>query len=902
MITTDIKSLMKKLNQHCARSLEASAGFCIARTHYEVTFEHLFLKLLEDGAGDIPRILRHFEIDAGKFQEALLHTLENFRAGNAGRPTFSPILLEMIERAWMLASVEYNQPEVRSGILLAALAAQQGMSTSAEYANILSEINKDELRKNFMYIVAGSQEDKPVTGRFTEGAPAAREGGTALAQYCVNFTARAREGEIDPVFGRDDEIRQMIDILTRRRKNNPILVGEAGVGKTAVVEGLALRVVKGDVPSVLEGVEIYGLDLGLLQAGAGVKGEFENRLKSVIAEVKESKTPIITFIDEAHTLIGAGGSAGQGDAANLLKPALARGELRTVAATTWSEYKKYFEKDPALARRFQLVKVEEPSEESASVMLRGLKEKYEAAHGVRILDSAIVSAVQLSNRFISGRQLPDKAVDLMDTASARVKISLSSKPHPVDDIERRIENLNVELNARKRDVDGGTGVDEGEIERIESQKSELQERLISLTEQWQKELGLIEQIRTFQQKISRNTDHQSPIIEKETGAEEGRQEITAEVEGSPDELPVQETADLQLEIKNALEKLKNVQGNTPMLYMEVNSDVVATIVSDWTGIPTGKMVRDQAASVLRLEEQLGKRILGQEAAIRTIARGVRAAKAGLSNPNAPIGTFLLVGPSGTGKTESGLGLADILFGGERFIVTVNMSEYMEKHTVSRLIGSPPGYVGYGEGGVLTEAVRQRPYSVVLLDEIEKAHPDVMNLFYQVFDKGVLADGEGREIDFRNTVIMLTSNLASDVMVEMCSTDELPDSEEMLEAIRPTLRERLKPALLARLTVVPFYPISQEAMAEIVKLKLEALVKRMEKNCKVAMEYDSEVLESIAERCTQIETGARNVDHIIQGSLLPEISSEILVRMAEGVALNRLKLGIDEKGNFRYEFL
>ncbi len=902
MITTDIKSLMKKLNQHCARSLEASAGFCIARTHYEVTFEHLFLKLLEDGAGDIPRILRHFEIDAGKFQEALLHTLENFRAGNAGRPTFSPILLEMIERAWMLASVEYNQPEVRSGILLAALAAQQGMSTSAEYANILSEINKDELRKNFMYIVAGSQEDKPVTGRFTEGAPAAREGGTALAQYCVNFTARAREGEIDPVFGRDDEIRQMIDILTRRRKNNPILVGEAGVGKTAVVEGLALRVVKGDVPSVLEGVEIYGLDLGLLQAGAGVKGEFENRLKSVIAEVKESKTPIITFIDEAHTLIGAGGSAGQGDAANLLKPALARGELRTVAATTWSEYKKYFEKDPALARRFQLVKVEEPSEESASVMLRGLKEKYEAAHGVRILDSAIVAAVQLSNRFISGRQLPDKAVDLMDTASARVKISLSSKPHPVDDIERRIENLNVELNARKRDVDGGTGVDEGEIERIESQKSELQERLISLTEQWQKELGLIEQIRTFQQKISRNTDHQSPIIEKETGAEEGRQEITAEVEGSPDELPVQETADLQLEIKNALEKLKNVQGNTPMLYMEVNSDVVATIVSDWTGIPTGKMVRDQAASVLRLEEQLGKRILGQEAAIRTIARGVRAAKAGLSNPNAPIGTFLLVGPSGTGKTESGLGLADILFGGERFIVTVNMSEYMEKHTVSRLIGSPPGYVGYGEGGVLTEAVRQRPYSVVLLDEIEKAHPDVMNLFYQVFDKGVLADGEGREIDFRNTVIMLTSNLASDVMVEMCSTDELPDSEEMLEAIRPTLRERLKPALLARLTVVPFYPISQEAMAEIVKLKLEALVKRMEKNCKVAMEYDPEVLESIAERCTQIETGARNVDHIIQGSLLPEISSEILVRMAEGVALNRLKLGVDEKGSFRYEFL
>ncbi|MFH1897411.1 MAG: type VI secretion system ATPase TssH, partial [Candidatus Desantisbacteria bacterium] len=749
MITRDIKALMKRCNPQCTRALEASAGFCIARAHYEVTFEHLFLKLLEEGGGDIPKILRHFEIDAGKFQEVLLHTMEKFRTGNAGRPTFSPILLEMIERAWMIASVEYGHAEIRSGILLVTLATQQGLSVSSEYVDILSGINEDELRKKFPYIVAGSQEDKTVTGQFAAtGGVAENKGDTALAQYCTNFTASARNGQIDPVFGRDDEIRQMIDILARRRKNNPILVGEAGVGKTAVVEGFALRVVKGDIPSVLAGVEIYGLDLGLLQAGAGVKGEFENRLKSVIAEVKGSAVPIIMFIDEAHTLIGAGGTAGQGDAANLLKPALARGELRTVAATTWSEYKKYFEKDPALARRFQLVKVDEPSEEIAEVMLRGLKEKYEAAHKVRILDESIVAAVQLSNRFISGRQLPDKAVDLMDTAAARVKISLSSKPHPVDNIERKIENLNIEVAARKRDVEGGTGVDEGELQQLEVEKSRLQEELDRLTMQWQKELEIIERIRALQQKISQK----EPEIEAT---------VLEETTSTSDEVEQVSGADLQAEIGKALDELKHVQDNTPLLHMEVNSDVVAAIVSDWTGIPTGKMIRDQAETILKLEDQLKKRILGQDGAIGTIAKSIRASKAGLSNPNAPIGIFLLVGPSGTGKTETGLALADLLFGGERFTSTVNMSEYMEKHTSSKLIGSPPGYVGYGEGGVLTEAIRQRPYSVVLLDEIEKAHPDIMNLFYQVFDKGVLADGEGREIDFKNTVILMTSNLASE---------------------------------------------------------------------------------------------------------------------------------------------
>ncbi|MCP4658495.1 MAG: type VI secretion system ATPase TssH, partial [bacterium] len=631
-----------------------------------------------------------------------------------------------------------------------------------------------------------------------------------------------------------------------------------------------LRVVAGDVPRVLRGVEIRSLDLGLLQAGAGVKGEFENRLKSVIAEIRESPTPIITFIDEAHTLIGAGGSAGQSDAANLLKPALARGELRTVAATTWSEYKKYFEKDAALARRFQLVKVDEPDEERAVTMLRGLKSKFEEAHDVRILDTAVTAAVSLSERFISGRQLPDKAVDLLDTAGARVKIGLSARPAAIEDLERRIENAEIAVFAKKRDIEGGTVTDDGEIQRLLKEIAEMCEELTPLRVRWKDEQVAVGQVAAARGK------------EPEAGEEEAGEETEKEPPPPLDE---------------ALENLRRLQGDSPLIPLEVTPDVVASVVSDWTGIPTGKMIRDQARSVLDLESRLGARVLGQDHAIRAIAERIRAAHSGLGSPDIPQGAFLLVGPSGIGKTECGLALADLLFGGERFLNTINMSEYMEAHTVSRLIGSPPGYVGYGEGGVLTEAVRQRPYSVVLLDEVEKSHPDVMNLFYQVFDKGVLADGEGREIDFKNTVILMTSNLATDTIVEMCAEEAEPD--ELVEAIRPELRDRFKPALLARMTIVPFYPLAPEVLRRIVDLKLGKIVRRLEANARIALRTTPDLADWIAERCTVEETGARNIDQIIQGQVLPRVSTEILQRMAQDEPIRAIEIDVGTEGDVVY---
>jgi type VI secretion system protein VasG len=865
MITNDTRALLERANPHIARGLEAAAGFTIARGHYEVTLEHLLLKLIEDGTGDLIRILRYFEVDPGELESRMLHTVERFRSGNAGRPAFSPLMLETLERALLVGSVEYGQDLIRSGTVLAAAIGARERSPLQPYLDLLEPILLDELRRDFAAIVAGSDEDKPATGRFGRpraagaapgGAPAP-EGEAALDQFTINFTAMAEAGEIDPVYSRDDEIRQMIDILVRRRKNNPILVGEAGVGKTALVEGLALRIAAGDVPAPLEGVHLRSLDLGLLQAGAGVKGEFENRLKSVIQEIRESEVPIITFIDEAHTLIGAGGSAGQSDAANLLKPALARGELRTVAATTWSEYKKYFEKDPALARRFQLVKVDEPDEPRAVTMLRGLKPKFEAAHDVRVLDSAVQSAVTLSERFISGRQLPDKGVDLLDTAGARVKIGLSAKPAVIDDLERRIQAWQLEAEALERDIAGGTVTDDGTLGEVKERIDGTHQKVEELTERWQAEMEAIAAV------------------------------DAARSNGG--------------DVNDALAALHEVQGEEPMVPLEVTTDVVASIVSDWTGIPVGKMVRDQAKAVLELESTLGARVLGQEAALEVIAKQIRANKAGLGSPTAPIGVFLLVGPSGVGKTETGLGLADLLFGGERFLTTINMSEYMEAHTVSRLIGSPPGYVGFGEGGRLTEAVRQRPYSVVLLDEVEKSHPDVMNLFYQVFDKGTLADGEGREIDFKNTVLVMTSNLASDTLVEMCADEEaLPEADELVEAIRPELRERFKPALLARMSIVPYLPIGSTVMRRIVDLKLQSLARRLATNARIELVVGEGLGDWIAERCTVEETGARNIDHIIQGEVLPGISTEILTRMARDEVIQRITLNVDDNGAVVYE--
>jgi type VI secretion system protein VasG len=865
MITSDVRGLLGKAHPYLTQQLHGAAGFAIARNHYEVTLEHLLLKLLEDGGGDVPKILRHFEIDSGKLQARLLAEVEEMRSGNTGRPAFSPNLFDTLERAWLVGSVDYGQDSLRSGTVLAAILSGRG--TLQPWLDLLEPVRLDDLRRDFADVVAGSAEDRPATGRFSAprsgaaagapGTPGAPRGDSALAQFTIDFTAEARAGKIDPIYGRDDEIRQMIDILTRRRKNNPILVGEAGVGKTAVVEGLALRVVNDDVPEPLRGVEVRGLDLGLLQAGAGVKGEFENRLKSVIAEIKESPTPIITFIDEAHTLIGAGGTAGQSDAANLLKPALARGELRTIAATTWSEYKKYFEKDPALARRFQLVKVEEPSEDRAATMLRGVKEKFEGAHNVRILDSAVLAAVRLSERFISGRQLPDKAVDLLDTAAARVRIGLTGTPAAVEDLERRIQHAGIALAALQRDLAGGSAADDGEVERLTAEITRLGEELATVRARWEEEKKAVDEVHAAR---SNGSD------------EDGAARLSA-----------------------ALARLAEVQGRQPLVPLEVTPDVVAAVVSDWTGIPAGKMMRDQAKLALELDTALGARVLGQDHAVSGIAQRLRAVRAGLGSPNAPQGVFLLVGPSGVGKTETGLALADLLFGGERFLTTINMSEYMEAHTVSRLIGSPPGYVGYGEGGRLTEAVRQRPYSVVLLDEVEKSHPDVMNLFYQVFDKGTMADGDGREIDFRNTVLIMTSNLATDEIVAMCGGDVRPEPDELIEAIRPTLRDRFKPALLARMTIIPYYPLGPAVLRNIVDLKLGHIVRRLSSNARIQFGYTPALADWIAERCTIEETGARNIDQVIQAAVLTGVANEILGRMAQEEPVRSVRIDVGADG-------
>ena len=874
MISVDIKSLLGRLNPYCTRSLEAAAGLCVSRTHYEVAVEHMLAKLLEDPQSDIPLILRHFDIDGGRAQKAVEQSLEEFKTGNAAKPVFSPLLMEWFQEAWLITSVDLGESRVRSGALMLAFLNRSSQFATGGYVDLLKAVSRDALMAQFWDILKNSSEKPSARLERAEGAAAPAEG-TALARFCVDFTGKAAAGEIDPVFGRDREIRQMVDILARRRKNNPIVVGEAGVGKTAVVEGLALRVVEGDVPELLRDVSIFALDMGLLQAGAGMKGEFENRLKSVINEVKASERPIILFIDEAHTLIGAGGAAGGSDAANLLKPALARGELRTVAATTWSEYKKYFERDAALARRFQLVKLEEPSEETAVLILRGLKEKYESAHNVIVRDDAIEAAAVLSSRYISGRQLPDKAVDLLDTAAARVKVLLTAKPDVIEDKERTIQAREREKKALERDRLHGIEVDLDRQREIEENLTKLNEELTGLKERWLKEQALAHQVIELRQSLYE--------LKSGEGGDKGKEK------------------ELKGRIDKAAGELKTVQGDSPLVKIEVDPDVVSKVVSDWTGIPLGKVMRDEALNIIRLEENLKQRIKGQDEALGVIAQVIKSAKAGIKDPSQPLGVFLLVGPSGVGKTETGLAIADVLFGGDNFTVTINMSEFQEKHTVSRLIGSPPGYVGYGEGGVLTEAVRQRPYSVVLIDEVEKGHLEVMNLFYQVFDKGMLADGEGRVIDFKNTVLFLTSNLATDVITELCTGDEMPSHETVSAAIRPILSNHFKPALLARMTVVPFFTLPPDILKDIVILKLEKLVNRLAETHKMKLAYSQKVVDQIAARCTEVETGARNIDYIMAGSIMPRMSQEILARMGEGAVPAEVYLDLAKDGTFKINF-
>lgn len=875
MVSVDIKALLERLNLYCTRCLEAAAGLCVSRTHYEVTVEHLFAKLLEDPQADLCLILRDFDIEAGKMQKAVEQSLEDFKTGNAAKPVFSPVLMELLQEGWLITSIELDETKIRSGSLLLALLTSPARFGVGSYVDLLTTISKEKLKAVFWEIVKDSKEKRVLRGEKTiETGPAGDS--TALARFCENFTQKARDGEIDPVFGRDLEIRQMVDILARRRKNNPIVVGEAGVGKTAVVEGLALRVVQEDVPDILKDVSIVGLDMGLLQAGAGMKGEFENRLKSVINEIKASEKPIILFIDEAHTLIGAGGLAGMSDAANLLKPALARGELRTVAATTWSEYKKYFEKDAALARRFQLVKLDEPSQETAVLILRGLKEKYEMAHHVVVRDDAIEAAAELSSRYISGRQLPDKAVDLLDTSAARVKVLLTAKPDVVEDTERKIQALGREQKALNRDELHGLEVDQERKTELADHLKLLSTELEKLNERWQKEKILADKLIELRKTLY------------ETIAA-GDQSDQSEIDGLKDQI---------LKISAELE---DIQQGLPMIRTEVDPDVVAKVVSDWTGIPLGKVMRDEAGNMLNLEENFKRRIKGQNEGLKIIASVIKSAKSGIKDPDQPLGVFLLAGPSGVGKTETGLAIADLLFGGENFMVSINMSEFQEKHTVSRLIGSPPGYVGFGEGGVLTEAVRQRPYSVVLLDEVEKGHLEVMNLFYQVFDKGMLSDGEGRLINFKNTVIFLTSNLATDIITEMCSGEQIPSIETLTAAVRPVLSNHFKPALLARMTVIPYFTLSQDNLKMIVGLKLDKLVKRLVETHKMKMLYTPAVVDQIAARCTEVETGARNIDFIMNNTIMPKMSQKILAGMSEGELPSMVELDLDADGGFIIDF-
>ena len=876
-MNVNLKSLIGRLNDTTRSALEGAAGLCLSRTNYDVEIEHILAKLLEAQDTDLEKILRHYECSVDRVTKDVQTALDRLKTGNTRTPGLSERLPRWFQDAWLLASVDFGAARVRSGHLVLALLDNESLARIArEISKEFSLISLESLKQKLEDITAGSEEDREAVSlsesSTADGAPVATgvPGKTkALDQYTEDLTAKARAGKIDPILGRDFEVRQIIDILTRRRQNNPILTGEAGVGKTAVVEGFANRIAEGDVPEPLKNVVLRTLDLGLLQAGASVKGEFENRLKDVINEVKSSPQPIILFIDEAHTMIGAGGQAGQNDAANLLKPALARGELRTIAATTWAEYKKYFEKDAALARRFQVVKVDEPDEEKGIAMMRGLLEKMEEHHNVRILDEAIVDSVKLSHRYISGRQLPDKSVSVLDTACAKVAIGQGATPPAVEDATRRIQQWTSEINSLERETATGAKHDE-RLDELKEKRAKEEEKLAQLNEQWTKEKELIEKIRELRTKLE-----------------------SGEANGNADTM--------RADLTKLNDELKQLQGENPLMQPVVNGQTVAEVISGWTGIPVGKMVSDEINAVLHLADTLKKRVIGQDHALRAIAERIRTSRAGLTDPKRPIGVFLLVGTSGVGKTETALALADTLYGGERNLVSINMSEYQEAHTVSSLKGSPPGYVGYGEGGVLTEAVRRKPYSVVLLDEVEKAHPDVLELFYQVFDKGMLEDGEGREIDFKNTVILLTSNVATDTIMKLCADpDTKPDPEPLLEAIRPELVKAFKPALLGRMTVAPFYPISDDVLRLIIKLQLQKITQRIFQNHKAQFSYDDSVVDAVAKRCTDVDSGARNVQNILNGTLLPEMSGEFLSRMAAGEPVGKVHVAIDEDGKFKYQ--
>ncbi|EHI5143723.1 type VI secretion system ATPase TssH [Vibrio alginolyticus] len=891
MININLSSLIQRLHPIAKVALEDAAALAVSEKANEVQIEHYLLSLLERPNSDFDVLLSHFDCSENLLRQSVRSTLDTNAKGNGSKPVFSALLIEWLQESWLVSSLDLSETQIRSGALLLTLVSNPLRYGQHGYASILEAVNPDSLKRNFAELTSHSIEAQVATSEKTQ----AREDGSALSKFTTDFTGKARKGEIDPVFCRDQEIRQIVDILARRRKNNPIAVGEPGVGKTAVVEGLALKIVQGDVPDNLKGVELYGLDMGLLQAGASVKGEFEKRLNAVLDEVKNSPTPIILFIDEAHTLVGGGNQAGGSDAANLLKPALARGEVKTIAATTWSEYKKYFEKDPALARRFQLVKLDEPSPEQAALIIRGLRPAYEKSHNVYVRDDAITAAAALSARYISGRQLPDKAIDVLDTACARVNISLNAIPASVETLQQELAAQQRELEALERDALQQTG-DKHSLANIPDLKLAMEatkEELAEQETQWHKEKEQIQEMIALRSRL-----HE--LVFGETNEEELIAEEDSEQEQDVSPYAEMDEEAVRIAISACQEQLDLIRNGNPLVHFEVGPDEVSHVISDWTGIPMGKMLQDEAETTLKLKESLTQSIKGQEYAIDALSEGIQTAKAGLGNPDAPTGVFLLVGPSGVGKTETARAIADQMFGGERFMTTINMSEFQEKHTVSRLIGSPPGYVGYGEGGMLTEAVRQRPYSVVLLDEVEKADPEVLNLFYQVFDKGTLNDGEGRTIDFKNTLIIITSNLATHEIESLVHQSKDIDANIIAEAIRPTLNQHFKPALLARMSVLPFVPLSDEAMTEIIHHKLNKVSQRLQSHHKLSLSYEDSLVEFVLGNCRLAETGARNIDAVINRQLLPQLSTQLLVHDKDD-SHTQIEVSVDEQGTLTYAF-
>jgi len=897
MITIDLKSLVGKLNEPCRNALEGAAGLCLSRTHYNVEIEHWLLKILEIPDSDVAAILEKFEINIGNVVRHLNRELDGIKAGNSRAPALSPTIVDLAKNAWILASVEYNHPKTTSAHIFAALMLDESLRRASEFTNgELKKIPPESLRDVVRSVVGTTGESSNLnTGdSSTVDFGGGSQGGVpsktpSLDKFTVNLTEAARQGKIDAVLGRDEEVRQIIDILIRRRQNNPILTGEAGVGKTAVVEGFALRIASGDVPDQLKNVSIRSLDLGLLQAGASVKGEFENRLKSVIAEVKASPEPIIMFIDEAHTLIGAGGKEGQGDAANLLKPALARGELRTIAATTWAEYKKYFERDPALTRRFQVVKIEEPSEEKAINMMRAISEMLQNHHRVHILDEAIVDSVKLSSRYIPARQLPDKSVSLLDTACARVALSQSATPSAIEDTRRQITQCEKTIISLGRE-NASTGKYQERIESLEQEQKDLQATLLEQEAQWQTEREKVSTIHQLQKQIEDDFYARNPSYPTKSSAPK------------TEPLPDAELAEIKITLQKLRDELNTLQGELPLIQVNVGSQAIAEVVANWTGIPVGKMLSDEINAVMELQTALGERVIGQPHALNAIAQCIRTSRAGLTDPRKPIGVFFMVGSSGVGKTETALALTDILYGGEQNITVINMSEFKEEHKVSMLLGSPPGYVGYGEGGVLTEAVRRKPYSVILLDEMEKAHPGVQDIFYNLFDKGTIKDGEGRDIDFRNTIIIMTSNAGEEHIRAICASQEqLPDPEALLDTFRPQLLRYFKPAFLGRTTVIPYYPLGDDDLFKISAINMNRIKKRVREHYNADFTYDEDVLVHIVARSQEVDTGARNIENILTRTLLPALAEECLSKMGLGESIQAIHVGINDQEQFTYSF-